>query len=189
MPITPGVTLTAATKTIMGNAALSGYLRITLCGYGPVLPSVPTVCMLANAGVPQWLGPAATFSQVLWGNDVIAPGNTFYEIALLDDDKNVIQAGIYQFTNTAGTVDLSSATQILGPYGISLPSLTPAACSGAVPGSTYTAAGIPVLVFLNGILLPRGESSPTLSYTSTAQTITLNFATVAGDRIDALCII
>jgi hypothetical protein len=95
MPITPGVTLTATTKNFMGNAALQGYLRITLCGFGPVLPSVPTVCMLANAGVPQFLGPASSFSQLLWGNDVIAPVNTFYEVAMLDTNKNVIQAGIY----------------------------------------------------------------------------------------------
>jgi hypothetical protein len=189
MPITPGVTLTATTKTLMGNAALQGYLRITLCGFGPVLPSVPTVCMLANAGVPQFLGPASSFSQLLWGNDVIAPVNTFYEVAMLDTNKNVIQAGIYSFLNSAGSVDLSSASQIVAPFGISLPSLSPAACSGAVPGSTYTAPGIPILVFLNGVLLPRGESSPTLSYTATAQTITLNFATVALDRIDALCLL
>jgi hypothetical protein len=189
MPITPGVTLTATTKNFMGNAALQGYLRITLCGFGPALPSVPTVCMLANAGVPQLLGPASSFSQLLWGNDVISPAETFYEVAMLDANKNVIQAGVYQFPNATGTIDLSSAAQFIGPYGMSLPSLAPAPCSGAVPGSTYTAPGIPILVFLNGVMLPRGESSPTLSYTATAETITLNFATAALDRIDALCLL
>lgn len=188
MPITPGVTLTATMKTILGNAALQGYLRITLCGFGPVLPVVPTVCMLGDASIPQKLGPNTTFSQVLWGNDVISPANTFYEIAMLDQDENVIQAGIYQFLNSAGSIDLSAATQIVGPFGFIPLRLNVQPATGAVPGSVYTAPGLPLAVFYNGVLLPYNVASPVLSYTSVAEVVTLNFVTESGDRIDALCI-
>jgi hypothetical protein len=186
---TPGVTVTCSIATILGGGATQGYMRITLCGYGPVLPHVSGICMIADAGIPKLLGPADSFSQLLWGNNAISPANTFYEIAILDLDKNVIQAGMYSFLNDAGAVDLSTATQILGPYGFSLPSLAPAACPGAVPGSSYTAPGIPLAVFYNGSLLPRSEAFPTLSYTNTANAITLNFVTESGDRIDALCLL
>jgi hypothetical protein len=195
MPVTPGVTLTANLETILaaGGAGvrLGGYLRITLCGFGPVLPRIPGVGMLANAGIPQFVGPqlSTALSQLLWGNDVITPAATFYEIAILDQDKNVIQTGLYQFANAAGAVDLSQATQIVGPFGFQLPTISGQPCTGTVPGSAFTAPGIPIAVFYNGSYLPQGRTYPVLSYTAVAQAITLNFVTEVGDRIDALCIL
>jgi hypothetical protein len=61
-----------------------------------------------------------------------------------------------------------------------------ARCSGAVLGQNYSAPGaVVVAVTYNGVLLPRGQMQPTNSYTATGSTITLNFRTQVGDRIDA----
>lgn len=188
----PGVTLSANLENVLGGTALGGYLRITLCGFGPVIPCIPGTGILANAGVPQIVGPqvgGTPISKSLWGNDAITPANTFYEIAVLDNDKNVIQAGLYQFANAAGAVDLSQAAQIVGPYGFQLPSLASQACAGAIPGSIYTAPGRPIAVFYNGVYLPPNQLAPIHSYSAAGEVITLNFATESGDRIDALCLL
>jgi hypothetical protein len=146
--------------------------------------------MIADAGIPQLVGPqvdaTTPLSQQLWGNDVIAPAGTFYEITVLDENENPIQSGNYVLTG-AGEFDLSSLTQILPPYGFSLSALQYLPCSGS--GSNYTAPGKSVIaVTYNGILLVRGASLPTLSYTATGTAIILNFATQPGDRIDAFVV-
>src|SRR6516164_6277086 len=108
MSLTAQITLSASMSSILGVGE-NGYLRITLCGFGQVMPSVPGTAMLADAGVPQTVGPGGSSSpltQLLWGNDVISPANTFYEVAVLDQARNVIQCGNYQF-NGSGTIDLS----------------------------------------------------------------------------------
>jgi hypothetical protein len=61
-------------------------------------------------------------------------------------------------------------------------------CSKTAPGN-YSAPGNIVALFYNGVLLPRGEAAPTLSYTATGQVATLNFSTGMEDRIDALCLL
>lgn len=188
-------TLQASLDTIIGGAATGGFLRITLCGFGPVLPFVTPAPgpMLADAGIPQMVGPqvgSTPLQVVLFCNDFINPSGTIYEIAVLDQNKNVIQCGNYQFIGVAGqTIDLSSAVQIVGPYGFPIGGLRYMPCSGATPGTVYTAPGIPIAVSYNGIFLPYGLSLPTLSYTSVGNIITLNFSTQAGDRIYALCVV
>lgn len=195
MPTAPGVTLTANLASIIGETEGGGYLRITLCGSGPVIPVVAGTCVLEDATIPQYVGPqvgSTPIQAILFGNDVITPGpnTTFYEIAVLDSNKDVIQAGLYQFLNSAGAVDLSSATPYIGPYGFYLPLLAYLACSGAFPGTVYVAPGPVIAIAYNGELLPRGLAFPILSYTLAPDqvTATLNFNTEAGDQVDALCI-
>lgn len=196
-PITPGVTLEANLTSIIGEAEGGGYLRVTLCGYGPMIPVVPTGgAVLQDAGVPQIIGPqvgSTDVSVLLWGNDVIVPGPnvTFYEIAVLDKNQNVIQAGLYQFLNSAGTVDLSTLVPYVGPYGFYLPLLGYEPCTGAVPGNVYVAPGPVVALAYNGVILPAGQAFPILSYAlaSDEVTATLNFNTELGDLVDALCIV
>lgn len=190
MALTPQITLTANLESIVGAAAVGGYLRVTLCGYGPQPPAVPGTCMLANAGVPQLVGPqidSTPISVELFGNDVITPANTFYEVSVLDQNQDVIQSAIYQF-NGSGTTDLADAQPILPPYGYDLGDLQYLECTGS--GSNFVAPGRVIAPAYNGILLPLGLALPTLSYTlATDQvTITLNFSTEMGDRIDALCV-
>lgn len=112
MPSSPNITLTATLDSILGGAGLQGYLEITLCGFGIIPPRVAGTAMLSDASIPQVEGPASSFSIQLFGNDQITPGNTFYSIAVLDEFKNVIQAGIYQLTGS-GTFDLSALSPIV----------------------------------------------------------------------------
>jgi hypothetical protein len=199
--LTPQITLTADLESILAGAQTAGYLRITLCGFGPIPPNVPGTCMLADAGIPQIVGPqvgATQISILLYGNDVIQPLNadgspaTFYEIAVLDSNKNVIQSANYRLTG-AGTQPLPGQPPIVPPYGSQLSALQYLPCAGAVPGNAYVAPGVPVMVFYNGVALPMGQALPWLSYTiSGTSNINLNFATQTGvpnDRIDALCVV
>jgi hypothetical protein len=194
MSIAPGCTLNANLDTIIGGAATGGYLRVTLCGYGARAPAVPGTCMLADAGVPQLVGPqvgSAPLSVVLFGNDVITPANTFYEISVLDSNKDVVQSGNYQFTGTA-IFDLSTVFPILPPYGFPLAMLAYQPCTLGSNNHSFTAPGPVIAPAYNGVLLPEGASSPTLSYTldSTGTEITLNFdIDPSWERIDAFCLV
>jgi hypothetical protein len=189
-PLTPQITLNATLDSSVGGQSLGGWLRVTLCGYGPQLPAIPGTCMLADAGVPQLVGPQVGSTPItvqLWGNDVITPQNTFYEVAVLDQNKDVIQSGIYQF-NGAGSFDLSQVAQFIPPYGFGIGYLSYLPCTGS--GATWTAPGPIVGVAYNGIMLPMGAALPFLSWTPNGATgITLNFSAELGDQIDAFCIV
>ena len=120
MSLTPQITLTATLMDYsgaqIGSSATPAYLRVALCGFGQSLPRIAGTAMIGK--IASWPGDIAyTGSQItvmLWGNDVIAPAGTYYAIAILDANKNVIQSGIYQFTGTQ-TIDLSNAVQIVQP--------------------------------------------------------------------------
>jgi hypothetical protein len=123
---TPQITLTATLLDYSGNtigtATAPAWLRIALCGFGQTLPTVPGAGNLAK--VSSWAAGDIPFtgSQIsvqLWGNDVVTPvGRTYYSISILDQNKNVVQSGVYQFIGTQ-TVDLSSAKQIINPISVS----------------------------------------------------------------------
>ena len=117
MALTPQITLTATLLNYSGNALGSAgspaYLRIALCGFGQSLPRVSGTAMIGS--IASWPGDISytgtALSIKLWGNDVITPGpgTTYYSIAVLDANRNIIQSGAYQFSGTQ-TVDLSTAT-------------------------------------------------------------------------------
>lgn len=185
--------LQANIESIIGGGATGGFLRITLCGFANIIPfSKPSPAgMLADAGVPQLVGPQASspLSVALFCNDSITPDNTFYEIAVLDANQNVVQSGNYQFNGIAGTtVDLSTQPQIVQPTGFVPGGIKYLPCAGTVPGTVYTAPGPVLAVSYNGIFLRANQALPILSYTVVGEAITLNFTTQIGDRIDALCI-
>lgn len=180
-PPTPGFTLTADLKSIL-NADSAGYLEITLCGFGPQLPVIPsTDYVLADAGIPLLVGPGPNIAQVLWGNDQISPTSTFYCIAVLDAKKNVIQAANYTLTGTAG--NLSTLVPMIPPYGFPLGDLVYEPCNGSVPGTVYTAAGPIIALTYNGVVLPEGASSGLTWTQGPSDTATLNFTTQPGDLI------
>lgn len=186
MPTTPQITLTANLETILAGAETAGYLEITLCGYGPVIPSVPGTCLLADGGVPQRIGPqqgSTPLSILLYGNDVIQPAGTFYSIAVLDQNQNIVQANNYSLTGS-GSQDLSSLTPMTAPYGFPISGLRYLQCSGSLIGGNrvFTAAGPVVAPTYNGILLSSDQ------YSVSGNVITLNFSPELGDRIDAFCI-
>lgn len=109
------ITLTANMETILGGAGLAGYIDIVLCGYGANPARVVGSGMLADAGIPKLKGPATSFSILLYGNDQIAPSNTFYAITIYDDKKQAIQTSNYILVGGPATVDLSTLTPSIIP--------------------------------------------------------------------------
>lgn len=185
---TPNITLTATLQDFCGNAAGTAAnpakLRIALVGYGPVIPVVAATSVIAQVGPWYYYDSGTGISIKLWGNDVIVPSGTLYEIAVIDGDGNMVQCGAYQFTGTA-TIDLSSATQIVPPYGFPLTALAYRVCSGAIPGNVYVSPGQVIAVAYNGVL-----QRPEIDYTLSGGTqITFNFETQTGDSVYALCVV
>ena len=112
---TQNITLTATLDSIIGAAGVSGFLEITLCNFGLIPPSADDV-MLADAGVPQIQTAAQAAAGIkLFGNDQITPAGTYYSIAILDQNKNVIQAANYLLTGGPATVDLSTLVPVIVP--------------------------------------------------------------------------
>lgn len=196
MPTTPGITLTFTLVDFEGNelgsATQPAWLRVALCNFGSNLPRIPGTAVIGE--VSSWFADIPYFGTPgtidLWGNDQITPSGTYYSIAVLDTNKNVVQTQLYVFTGTT-TVDLSSATPFNPPNPPGLPQLQLAACSGAVPGTAYTAPGtiVPGGVFYNGVQMRPGLTDGTPSYNQSGSSgINLTFTTQAGDRIDALVI-
>jgi hypothetical protein len=187
--LTPQIMLTASLESIVGAAAVGRYLRVALCGYGPQPPPVSGTCMLADAGVPQLVGPQENGTPIsieLFGNDVIAPPNTFYEISVPDQNLDVIQSAMYQLTGS-GTFDLSQLAPILPPFNLGFLILTMRYmnCNAPprVPASVFIAPGPALAVAYNGV--PLGSEH----YTIEGSQINLTFTTELGDRIDAFCIV
>lgn len=181
------ITLTANLATILAGTLEKGYLRVTLCGYGPQCPAAAGH-MLADAGVPQLVGPqtdaGTPLSINLYGNDVITPVNTFYEVAVLDENQDVVQANNYTLTGS-GSQDLSGLTPIIPPYSFPIAALKYLGTTGSVIGGNriFTAPGTVIAATYNGVMLAPDK------YTVSGSVITLGFDPELGDRIDAFCIV
>jgi hypothetical protein len=195
MPATPNITLTATLDDLTGAAAGStanpAKLRITLCSFGPSLPLIQGTAMLAKTGPFSVYSAGAAISTLIWGNDQISPSGTYYSIEILDGEDNVVQCGAYELTGT-GSQDLSNLAQIIPPYGFPLAALTYLPCALGANNHSFTAPGLVIAPAYNGVLLPEGQSLPTLSYTldSTGTRITLNFdIDPSWERIDAFCVV
>lgn len=194
MPATPNITLTATlldySGNTLGSASQPAWLRIALCGFGPVLPCVPGTGNIAkatswNLDIP-YAGSLPTTK--LWGNDQITPAGTYYVIEVLDTQRNVLQAGVYQFTGGPLTIDLSNATQILPPIPLFAAGLVCVALNGSYPGTVFTA---PTAVWGTGFLalMYRGAMQRLgIDWTqTTSQEATLNFtATKDGSGNDTV---
>jgi hypothetical protein len=124
MSTTPQLTLTATLQDQTGTPIPKAQLVIALCGYGPTLPRIIGTSMLAKVGPVEYTltdgtttawttadGTSGGPAIPLWGNDVITPAGTYYSVAVVDQKKNVVQCGIYEFTG-AGSIDLSTAQPI-----------------------------------------------------------------------------
>lgn len=120
MPLTPQITLTITLDDYSGNEIGSSgspaYVRVALCGYGPILPCIPGTAMVAK--VASWPGDipyiGSPITLLLWGNDVISPATTYYTISILDAKNNVLQTAAYVFTGTV-SADLSTISPSFPP--------------------------------------------------------------------------
>lgn len=179
MPQTPQITLTATLDTLTGGAAGStanpAKLVVTLCNYDPHLPRIAGTAMVAAVVTIARADDASQVSIPLWGNDVITPAGTYYNISIVDGQGNIVQSDNYQLTGS-GTIDLSALT----PY---VPSPFPPNAvtfaddivpTGVINGfnDTFTLPQSPnppssLNLFLNGQRLTEG-----LGYVLKANTIT-----------------
>ena len=183
MPTTPNITLTATLDDLTGAAAGStanpAKLRITLCGFGPVLPRITGTAMLARTGPFAVYSTGAVISTPIWGNDQITPSGTVYSIEVLDGEDNVVQCGAYVLTGT-GAQDLSSLVQVLPQAGPQMFSMVRNRLTGTVPGNVFTVPtpvwGTSVLSVDYKGLLQRPPTDPAPDYSLAGQTITMNFA-------------
>jgi hypothetical protein len=189
MPITLTATLEDLTGAVVGSSANPAKVCITLCGYGAQLPRIAGTTMIARPGPMYFESVAGTFSAPILGNDAIAPGGTYYTVEILDGQGNIVQTAAYQFTGT-GNFDLSNAVPIVPPYGFPTAALVYQPCTLGANNHTFTANGPVIAVAYNGVLMPQGQSAPTLSYTLSGLTITTNFdIDPTWERIDAFCIL
>jgi hypothetical protein len=175
MAVSPFVTLTANLQSILGDAELGGAaIMITLCGYGQTIPVVPGQGVLADAGVPQVIVQSGStpISVELFSNEQITPATTFYEIAVIDENENVIQSANYQFNQTsAGTVDLSDLIPIVGPVG----QLVVEATAGSYPGKDFTLTYNPFNEILIGLFYRGILQRPEIDYDISGNAVILTF--------------
>lgn len=104
--LTPQITLNVSLDDLQGIAAGStanpARVLIALCNFGLQLPRIAGTAMLAKIGPYEILndGSGQPFPILLFGNDVIVPGGTYYAITILDGNGNVVQTAAYIFTGT-----------------------------------------------------------------------------------------
>src|ERR1700744_5624905 len=98
----PAITLTATLQDASGNIDTGAKLRITLAGFGGIVPKVNNVSMLAQIRQEALQGGSGPLSLLLYGNDVITPGPsiTFYCIEVIDSKRNIVQSGNYQIAGS-----------------------------------------------------------------------------------------
>ena len=111
----PQITLTATLQDASGNIDVGAFLRITLAGFGGLVPRVNGTSLLSRASQKVRQGGSA-IAVPIYGNDVIAPGPnlTFYCIEVFDSKNNIVQSGNYQLSGN-GTLDLSTLNQYFPP--------------------------------------------------------------------------
>ena len=190
----PTITLTARLQDFCGNnAGTTGNpakLRIALVGYGAALPRIAGTSVLAQVGPWYYSDTGTGISLTLYGNDVITPlGVTYYDIAVIDGDGNMVQCAGYQFSGTE-TVDLSNATPFNPPpypaYAVPLEYVAVTPQPPQAANAVYTAPGPIVMVFYNN--QPQAKGVNWFPVGTSVTQFTLNFATYSGETVYVLCL-
>lgn len=181
---TPGVVITANLQLILGADADQCSVTVTLCNFGPYLPRVPGAGFLADAGIPQKTTQSGSTPIVftVFNNTEIVPAGTFYCIAILDAQDNLVQANDYLFP-TDGSFDLCTLTPIVAGS----PSLFNEDLDAQGLGPTFNLSAAVIGGALIGLFY-NGGFQPPLSpyYTLSGQQITLNFTIYPGDSLWAV---
>lgn len=188
----PATVAVTATLQDFASDADVGALIVTLCNFGSQVPRVAGTALVVDAGPTEY--PAASNGQVtvnLWGNDVITPSGTYYCIAVANENGDMLQVNLYQFTG-AGPFDLST-TPPIDPH-IGVPSIQFATTDIFLitltgpnqPGSAYNLTYPPFAGSLLGLYYNGNLLIPGLHYSISGQTVTLNFSTGIGDNLCAV---
>ena len=129
------VTITGTYEALTGGGG-SGYVVATLLNYGSNVPRVAGTGIIVSPTLST--GISSTFALSLYGNDVILPGGTYYEIAFYSVYSGFVAGGLYQLVGS-GTYDISALTPYV-PTPVTPPTLVSMVTTG--PSSTVQAAGV-----------------------------------------------
>jgi hypothetical protein len=191
----PAITLTAnlqdLTGSEIGSTANPAKVCIALCGSGAQLPRIVGTSMIGRPGPVYLEVVGGTFTTLLWGNDVIEPLGTYYTVAILDGQGNVVQCSAYQLSGS-GTFDLSNLTPLTFPnqnpqaqifFGPPSIQVSPSPVNGSNTQFTFSAPATPpplISVYVAGVYKTQGVDF-TLAYTgSNSWTITMTTAPTVG---------
>ena len=135
----PLITITGNFESISGVS--TGSVIVTLKNFGSDMPRVSGTGFLTTQQITVPLAVGANFSTLLYGNDVILPGNTYYNIQFFSAAGTLLTSLNYQFTGS-GTLDLSAQTPV-SVLGVAVATIVAASVTansliltGATSGST-----------------------------------------------------
>jgi hypothetical protein len=111
MPATPQITLTATLLDLAGSVVAGGTLKFYLSGFFSASPEIPGTAMIGKSPILATANGSGVVTQLLWGNDVISPAETFYCIVCSDSEGNHVWTQNYQLSG-GGSQNLSD----LSPY-------------------------------------------------------------------------
>lgn len=99
-------TVTANVQDLAGVAATSGYVEFRLQpNSSSILYYVAGIGVIPPTPVRAAISGAGNISIDLWGNDLITPGNTWYEVILAPANEEVSR--VFRLLITGGTYNLS----------------------------------------------------------------------------------
>jgi hypothetical protein len=155
-----------------------GYkLQLTLCGFGAAIPTIPGEGILADAGIPRIFtqGPVEPIEIEAYSNSEISPLGTFYCIAVLTDEDDVIQANNYQFL-ADGTYDLSTTEPIIEGTPTMISEIPRWLTAFTHQLSAAVIGGAPIGIFYNG-----GFQRPGVDYQLNGLVIQTTFPVLPGE--------
>lgn len=172
----PAFTCTGTLENVTGSG-VAGSVTFLLCNYGDNAPLISGTALLCPIAITAIANGSGVFSQLLYGNDQIAPSNTYYQVSIITPSGTVVLVGAYQFTGSGG--DLSNLTPIIPPSpGVTIPTTVWSfneVPSGTINGSNpvFTLAHAPspsssLMLFLNSSLLTAG-----IGFTLAGNTVTM----------------
>jgi hypothetical protein len=126
MPSTPTITIRGTLENLIGTAD-AGSVRFELVNYGSDVPRIVGTCIIGQVEQTVQADGTGAFSIVLWGNDVITPANTYYNVRISNSAGAELVVVPYQFSGVGG-FDLST----LQPFNLSAPTSTPVITPNAV---------------------------------------------------------
>jgi hypothetical protein len=118
--MTPSVTITGNLQDLTG-AANVGSLNFELVNFGTNVPRITGTSILAQISNPV-ISTAGSFSITLWGNDVITPSGTYYNVSFFNSSGGLVATIPYLFTGS-GSFDISNLAPLVTTPTTPIPSI------------------------------------------------------------------
>jgi hypothetical protein len=131
---TPSAVITGNLQTLTGSADV-GSVVFTLVNYGNTVPRVVGTALLLQSSVTAQADGSGNFSVTLWGNDVITPANTYYEVDFRSDASTSVQVVPYSFSGAGGSLNSLTPLNPGGNQVILSSGIFTSTSAGLVPAS------------------------------------------------------